>query len=950
MYRLSYRDLEWSKVFLQPERYTIKDGKRVRLGSPADPEPLICFKSDDSLVSICMPAGQGKISDAGYDQMVCLAAAIPVYDNVRFRGKIRVVDFPSLENRNGQEGIGIFFRDTMSQDPVNGYPYSNMAAAGIVRGRPGFFVRDGITGNDIEHIRNHYDLEENGWSGSLAGEELEIVMEKNGTLLTAEIKVAGKTEIFRYDAADSEIFSLREPETMYLGFMAVRGCSIEADLDAFSVEYKSPDEAGGVPPVLYASANGSSLGSGTLQSPLDLQSAIDQCVCGQEIRALPGYYKFDRELVISPQNSGSNGFPKKITTEKSLGVWTVLDFGGSTHSFRIEGDHWDISYLAVVRGYGFQISGSHNQIRNCCAVANLETGFLIRHPLNESPEKDWPSHNEIVDCTSCLNMDLSEQHADGFACKVAAGSGNRFIRCSAWMNSDDGFDLFSKNRSIGAVRLEDCRSCMNGYVMREGRIQNTKGNGNGFKLGGSGLSVDHEAVNCEAIANRGYGFTSNSNPHMKLDGCSAGNNKENYVFYFTGAQARPINLRKDCMECDTPSFDIDAWAKQQKMQGAEDVIRSLGTISIKEYNDGLINDAVGSAAALYEGETDDRPGILVMCSSLYGGGAERVACRLACGLAERYRVVMLYIQDKGQTYPLDPSIKVIRIPVFRGTWEASMEGRIEFTRQIKELFKIRTSVSFMFTMNKINVRSGEKTKVICSERNNPAKRDPEHLDEINGLYELADHVVFQSETVRDLFSEKVKAHHSIILNPVSISCQRTRSRRRIVNVGRLVPQKNQAMLIRAFAKFHESHPDYTLAFYGTGELAEELQTLAKSLKLEKAVEFHGHVRDVHTAISDAEIFALSSDYEGLSNALLECMMMGLPCISTRCEGSSDVIQSGENGILVDIGSEEQMMSAMTQLADDKAFRERLGEQARKSSEQFETDHILNQWKRLIEEI
>ena len=98
------------------------------------------------------------------------------------------------------------------------------------------------------------------------------------------------------------------------------------------------------------------------------------------------------------------------------------------------------------------------------------------------------------------------------------------------------------------------------------------------------------------------------------------------------------------------------------------------------------------------------------------------------------------------------------------------------------------------------------------------------------------------------------------------------------------------------------------------------------------------------------MFVLSGRYEGLSNALLECLSMGIACISTRWEGSTDVIRDGENGLLIDIGSEEQMTAAMTYLAEDAKIREDLGSQARKTSERFEAEIVIGQWEELIEEL
>lgn len=937
MYRLSYRDQQWEPILLRPEFFTAEDGTKKRRGSSAVPSDLIKEYPGQHKAFIGMPPGQGKISDAGYDQMACLVTGIPVCGDVVFRATVRVLRYPSPEERNGQEGLGLFLRDTMASDPLTGYPYSNMAAGGLFRGRPGLAGREGVTWAGAENIRNFNCLDDSAAFLPLTGKSLNIMLSKRGGHITAELTAEGVTARNEI-AVNEDMLASREPETIYLGFFASRGCEMEVDLDSVSIEFS--DLASNVPtvPVLIAAPDGTGSGNGTWESPLDLQSAITRCQQGQEICLTPGRYLMTKDLVVSRQNSGVRGCCKRITVGIGTGEQAILDFGGEEHGFRIEGDYWDISCLTVTRGMGFQIRGSHNRLRYCRAVSNRETGFLIKHPSSESPKEQWPAYNEITDCESCLNKDGSEQHADGFACKIAVGPGNVFRRCVAWMNSDDGFDLFCKNRRIGAVRLVECRGLLNGYTLQDGKPVKTRGNGNGFKLGGSGMAVDHAAVCCEAIGNRGLGFTSNSNPHMQLYNCEAGNNRKNYDFYFSGSEARPSCVMEDCAETDEPGFDPAIWAEKQAL---------FASFDLNQANTSVSRNALRRVRSLYKEEPNEKPGVLIMCSSLYGGGAERVACRLAQGLSERYRVIMLYIQDKGQTYTLPPEVSVIAMPPFRGTWETVLENRIEFTRQVKSILKIKTAISFMFTMNKMNVRSGEHTRVICSERNNPAKRDPEHLREIEGIYEAADHVVFQSETVRGLFSRKVREHSSIILNPVEVSCSRSESRHRIVNVARLAPQKNQAMLLRAFAAFYRTHRDYTLSIYGAGELSNELHMLAESLGIDEAVQFHGHVWDVHRAVADAEMFVLSSDYEGLSNSLLECMMMGIPCISTRCEGSSDVIRSGENGILVDIGSEKQMAEAMSLLAEDALLREHIGVRGRRTSERFQPERVIGQWQQLI---
>ena len=156
------------------------------------------------------------------------------------------------------------------------------------------------------------------------------------------------------------------------------------------------------------------------------------------------------------------------------------------------------------------------------------------------------------------------------------------------------------------------------------------------------------------------------------------------------------------------------------------------------------------------------------------------------------------------------------------------------------------------------------------------------------------------------------------------------------------------MLLNAFAGFAQHHPEYTLSIYGDGALREELTRLRDTLGLQDKVFFHGNVEHIHREIADAEMFVLSSDYEGLSNALLECMMMGIPCISTSVEGSVDVIQNGVNGLLVKVGETEELTQAMLHLAEDPLLRDRLHREGQKSAERFKQEKVLKQWMELLE--
>ena len=109
----------------------------------------------------------------------------------------------------------------------------------------------------------------------------------------------------------------------------------------------------------------------------------------------------------------------------------------------------------------------------------------------------------------------------------------------------------------------------------------------------------------------------------------------------------------------------------------------------------------------------------------------------------------------------------------------------------------------------------------------------------------------------------------------------------------------------------------------------------------------GIVKDVHHQIADALVFVLSSDYEGLSNALLEAMIMGLPCISTNCAGADEVIQNGKNGIIVPVGDKDGLARAIAGILGDSKKREEMGRMAHYSGKKYSVDKVLKKWDRII---
>ena len=164
------------------------------------------------------------------------------------------------------------------------------------------------------------------------------------------------------------------------------------------------------------------------------------------------------------------------------------------------------------------------------------------------------------------------------------------------------------------------------------------------------------------------------------------------------------------------------------------------------------------------------------------------------------------------------------------------------------------------------------------------------------------------------------------------------------------PVKNQQLLIHAFAEFVKEHEDYKLEFFGKGSLEEELWELAKALGIEEKVVFHGFCANVKEKIHDSSMFVLCSNYEGVSNSMIEALAMGIPVIATDCPvgGARSCIKHGENGLLIPVGDQEALTKCMIELAENNELSERLSVNAEKIREKCTVERIANQMLQALE--
>ena len=355
--------------------------------------------------------------------------------------------------------------------------------------------------------------------------------------------------------------------------------------------------------------------------------------------------------------------------------------------------------------------------------------------------------------------------------------------------------------------------------------------------------------------------------------------------------------------------------------------------------------------------------VMLYCNSLHKGGAERVFAQLAERFAaEGWRSILVtsYADPGREEYPLSEQVTRYNMEPQR-LRQNFIKRNLSRIAALRRLCKKEKPDILITCMQEPNFRAMLASALLPVKRlvsvcNAAEKEYPGLGGFVTGklLMPLAEGCVFQTEEEKRWFPKRLQKKGRIIMNQVSDSffaVQHTGPRRDLVSVGRLTPQKNQALLICAFARI-AGETEENLLLYGAGELHDELQRLIDSLGLNDRVKLMGLSADVARDIKDARAFVLSSDYEGVPNALLEAMALGLPCIATDCLGGGPrmVIEDGVNGLLIPMGDEAALAEAIRRLLRDPEAAERMGRAARETAESFRPDRVFADWRQYVEDI
>ena len=343
-----------------------------------------------------------------------------------------------------------------------------------------------------------------------------------------------------------------------------------------------------------------------------------------------------------------------------------------------------------------------------------------------------------------------------------------------------------------------------------------------------------------------------------------------------------------------------------------------------------------------------------IAANLNSGGAERVMSLLANQFIENgYGVEFIFLKKDIRFYPLHQNIKIKVAEKECGS--NSLIKKLLWMRKHIQQDKPDAIFAFRIAIYCVTLISllGIKVPDIASERNDPRFNSLAWKAIQAVLLPLTDRFVVQTQQIKDYFPKFIQKKTDIIFNPVTekvFLLPSVPKEKRIISVGRLHSQKNQKMMIEAFARVSEEFPEWKLVIYGEGPEREALELRIKNLELRKQILLPGRSENIIDELNRSEIFAFSSDYEGMSNAVVEAFCVGLPIITTKVSGTEDFITENKNGFLLERNDVDGMEMAMRKLMSDEKLRKNIGDNNRQQANIFKIEHIFQQWENVVNKV
>lgn len=361
--------------------------------------------------------------------------------------------------------------------------------------------------------------------------------------------------------------------------------------------------------------------------------------------------------------------------------------------------------------------------------------------------------------------------------------------------------------------------------------------------------------------------------------------------------------------------------------------------------------------------------VLIFIHSLQGGGAERVAADLSAYWAQAGSEVMLVTQQDAEhdAYALSPAVQRVALNTagagggLRGIW--SNLGRVWALRRLIKQFRPDIVLGMMTTASVLAVLAarGLPCRVIATEHTHPPSQSLSSmwLRLRRYAYPRATRVVALTRGTADWLAQNVPGSAlAVIPNPVHwplpsalpvLTPPPGAGRRRLLAVGRLHVDKGFDLLIQAYAAIADAHAQWDLVILGEGEERRSLEQQVRQAGLAGRISLPGRAGNIGQWYDSADLYVLSSRYEGLSNTLLEAMASGLAAVCFDCDtGPREIVRPGVDGVLVHNGDVPALAAALSAAMADEAGRQAMAQRAIDVRERFSARRVLDLWQALFD--
>ena len=352
--------------------------------------------------------------------------------------------------------------------------------------------------------------------------------------------------------------------------------------------------------------------------------------------------------------------------------------------------------------------------------------------------------------------------------------------------------------------------------------------------------------------------------------------------------------------------------------------------------------------------------IIIVTGSLGSGGLERVTALIANHYSNKgwsVFVLCLLSKDNNVFVKLNDDVNVIFYPIKK---DISSLGKFIIFRKwisfLKQVFKDIKPDNVLAMTLKIGALCSlsipKKVRLTLREINDPkSKVRSRFIDSILFfICKRVDSIIFQTEWEAKCYPKKLKIKGRVVPNPIDVNVEASGTfNNEIVTMGRLInDQKRHDILIKAFSIFLKEKPDYVLKIYGDGPDLKKDCKLVDKLNLTDKIFFCGAKKNVHELIKNASIFVMTSEYEGLSNALIEAMLIGIPCITSDWNGSSEIIEDGVTGYIFKRNDIFSLSEKMLALSNDLSLRQFFSNNGKQQKEKYSKSKVLFEYSKIIE--